>query len=133
MLFRSLSLREILRKKKKQEQATSASSLTRGQKVSAVVSRIEKYGVFVQLDNGASALLPASETGMPKSSDLSSNFKIGTKLDLVIIDIDRDNRIKVSSIARKEVEERDTFLEFSGAQNKKASFGTLADLFNKKK
>ena len=129
----SLSLREILRKKKKQEQATSASSLTRGQKVSAVVSRIEKYGVFVQLDNGASALLPASETGMPKSSDLSSNFKIGTKLDLVIIDIDRDNRIKVSSIARKEVEERDTFLEFSGAQNKKASFGTLADLFNKKK
>lgn len=129
----SLSLREIVRKKRKEDQANITSSLARGQKVSGVVSRIEKYGVFVQLDNGASALLPSSETGMPKLSDLSQNFKIGTKLDLVIIDIDRDNRIKVSSVAYKQVEERDKFVEFSATQSKKASFGTLADLFNKKK
>ncbi len=129
----SLSLRELVRKKRKDEQANSVASIERGQKATGTVSRIEKYGVFVELENGASALLPASEIGLPKFSDLSHHFKLGEKLDVVIIDVDKDNRVKVSALARKQMDERDTYLSFNSAQEKAGSFGTFADLLNKKK
>lgn len=125
-----LSLREQVSRKKGDDRP--AVKLERGQKASGTVSRIERYGVFIELDQGATALLPHSEIDLPKHSDLHKAFNIGDKLDVVVIDIDAQNRIRVSSIARAQMEERDSYLAFQGEHNKRSSFGTLADLLKRK-
>ncbi len=125
----SLSLREAVAKKKPGHEDVGT-ALARGQKVSGVVSRIERYGVFLELENGKTALLPHTETGLPKGAELARAFNIGDKVEALVIEIDAQNRIRVSSIARKTMEERDTYLEFQ-AKGKKAGFGTFADLFKK--
>ena len=128
-----LSLREAVVKKKAGEVQESI-KVERGQKASGVISRIERYGIFLELSNGASALLPESESGLPKHSDLSRAFKLGDTLDVVIIDIDAQNRIRASLIARKQMEERDSYLEFQSKENERAgSFGSFADLLKKRR
>jgi small subunit ribosomal protein S1 len=128
-----LSLREAVTKKKSSDTKESHIKLERGQKASGVISRIERYGVFLELDNGSSALLPESETGLPRHSDLSRAFKLGDSLDVAIIDIDHQNRIRVSLLARKSMEERDSYLDFQAQETKRTgSFGSLADLIKKR-
>ena len=95
-----LSLRESVSRKPGQT-GTEYTKIERGQKLSGVVSRIERYGVFLELDNGVVALLPQSETGLPKTSDLHRAFNIGEKIDTLVIDVDAQNRVRVSLIARK--------------------------------
>lgn len=124
----SLSLRESVGKKKDEK---TQLKLDRGQKVQGRVSRIERYGVFVALSSGATALLPGSETGFPKGSDLSKAFKIGDALETIVIDIDNQNRIRVSLIAKQKQDERDSYLSFQQKENSQmGSFGTMADVFN---
>lgn len=105
----------------------------RGDLVSGSVERIEKFGVFVKLDGGGSALLPASESGAPMGADLNKAFPVGTKLDLIIIDIDEKGRLRVSKKGREQAEERATVAAFQQTTGTNAAFGTFADLFNKQK
>lgn len=127
-----LSLREEVIKKKGEEIASA--KIERGQKASGVVSRIERYGVFLELDSGVTALLPHSEMDLPKNSDLSRAFNIGDQVPVLVIDVDNQNRVRVSSIARKKMDEHDRYLEFKTAENKRAgSFGSFADLIKKHK
>lgn len=127
----SLSLRESVTRKKGSDAQVSV-KLERGQKASGVVSRIERYGVFLELDQGVVALLPHSEIDLPKGSDLQRAFTIGQRIEVMIIDIDAQNRVRVSSLARKQLEERDSYLQFQVEHNK-ASLGTFADLLKKRK
>lgn len=127
-----LSLREAVAKKKDSAAAPSA-KMERGQKASGLVSRVERYGIFIELDSGVTALLPASETELPRTADLHRAFAIGTKLDVVVIDIDTQNRVRVSLLARKQMEERDSYLKFQTEEGSNRSFGTFADLLSKKK
>ena len=110
-------------------QRPQAPRLSRGQMVEGTVDRIEKYGVFVKLDpltptaEGAApekavgALLPASETGTPRGADLGKAFPIGTRLSLLIIEVDERGRLKVSKLAREQAEERQLVAEFNSAGN----------------
>lgn len=129
-----LSLREQVQKKKAHSQGQSEHiHLERGQKASGTVARIERYGVFLELENGVTALLPQSETGLPKNSDLGRAFKIGESIDVAIIDVDMKNRVRVSALAREQMEERDSFLDFHHKEKAKSSgFGTFADLLKKR-
>ncbi|MCA9506875.1 MAG: S1 RNA-binding domain-containing protein [Myxococcales bacterium] len=127
-----LSLREAVSRKKPGESVEV--KVERGQKFSGVVSRIERYGIFVELDNGATALLPQSETALPKNADLSKSFSIGEKIEVAVIDVDQQNRVRVSQIARQKMDERDSYLQFSAKENEKSGgFGTFADLLKKRK
>jgi small subunit ribosomal protein S1 len=127
----SLSLKESVSRKKGSD-ATTHTKLERGQKASGTVSRIERYGVFLELDQGVVALLPHSEMDLPKTADLNRSYSIGDKVDVVIIDVDGQNRVRVSSLARKQMEERDSYLQFQVEHEKAAKFGTFADLLKKK-
>ncbi len=126
-----LSLREPV-SKKKDLTIDATAKVERGQKASGTISRIERYGVFVELESGATALLPQSETGLPKNADLSRAFKIGDSIEVAVIDVDAQNRIRVSSLARQQMEERDSFLQFHHKENRASGFGTFADLFKKR-
>lgn len=103
-----------------------------GNDVTGTVDRIERYGVFVKLTSGDSALLPAAESGTPQGTDLRKTFPVGTELKLRIIAIDERDRIKVSKQARDDAEERAVLNEYTGKQKSSGGFGTLGDLLKKK-
>ncbi len=117
--------------------------LGRGARCDGVVDRIERYGVFLNLfaegaaDGGepiGSALMPASETGTPRGSDLGKAFPLGTKVPVLIIDTDDRGRLKASKIAREQAEERAVFDQFKSDKGAggKAGLGTFGDLLKKK-
>lgn len=115
----------------------------RGTMVEGTVDRIENYGVFVQLDpldpsdpKQVQALMPASESGTPRGADLRKAFPIGTKLSLLIIDVDERGRFKVSKTAREQAEERQLVQQYNtsggGGGAKGSGLGTFADLLKGK-
>ena len=127
--------------------------MARGQMVEGTVERIEKYGVFVKLDplvaaaagapeqKAVSALLPGSESGTPRGADLNKAFPLGTRLSLLIIEVDERGRLKVSKLAREQAEERELVKEFNSAGNVgtkggkatgSAGLGTFSDLLKGK-
>lgn len=109
--------------------AADGSPLAPGAMVQGIVERIERYGVFVSLAGGPSALLPASETGTDRGTDLARAFPIGTELRLTIIEVDDRGRFKVSKKARDEAEEKATLDAYNrGQKGDGRGFGTLGDL-----
>lgn len=120
----ALSLRENV---ERSDKLSPTSSLQRGAKSDGVVERIERYGVFLKLANGQTALLPASETGLPRGSDLGKQFAIGTKVSVMVIEVDDRSRLRVSKIAHEKAEEQALVRNYS-SQVGKGGLGTLGDL-----
>ncbi len=61
------------------------------------ISRIEEYGVFVELFRGATGLVHISELSDQRVRNISDlNLNIGDSMEVRVIDVDRDNRIRVS-------------------------------------
>ena len=110
----------------------------RGAQVDGVVDRVEKFGLFVKIEGGEaagqSAFLPASETGTPRGADLHKAFPLGTKLSLLVIDVDDRSRLKVSKTAREQAEERALVDEYKNDKKSGAGagLGTFGDLLKAK-
>ncbi len=61
------------------------------------ITRIEDYGAFVEILPGAVGLLHISEISAKRLRTIKdANFRIGQELEVKVISIDRDNRVKVS-------------------------------------
>ncbi len=61
------------------------------------ITRIEDYGVFVELFRGAVGLVHISELSEQRVRNISDlNLNIGDSMEVRVIDVDRDNRIRVS-------------------------------------
>ncbi len=61
------------------------------------ITRIEDYGIFVELFRGAVGLVHISEISHTRIRNISDqNYKIGQEIEVKVIDVDRDNRIKAS-------------------------------------
>ncbi|NOZ44603.1 MAG: S1 RNA-binding domain-containing protein, partial [bacterium] len=54
----------------------------------AKVSRIENYGLFVDLPKGKSALCHISQLGARFEQDLNKSFKVGDPIKVKLIGID---------------------------------------------
>ena len=112
----------------------AAVTVALGQVVSGAVERVESYGLFVQLEGTKGrvgrGLLPVSEIGVARGTDLRKAFPIGTKLKVKVVELG-EGRMRLSIRALKDDEERAHFEGFR-EQEKKApaahSFGTLGDL-----
>ncbi len=79
-------------------------------KHSGLVKNITNYGVFVELDENVGGMVHISDLSWIKRLNHPSEFvKIGERLDVVILEIDEDNR-KIS-LGHKQIEEDpwDTF------------------------
>lgn len=120
----------------------SGPSLHTGAHVSGIVVRTETYGVFVQIDgisgNQGRGLVPGVETGCPRGTDYRKKFPLGSKVDVKIINIDDDGKIRLSMRALEADEERATYEKYSSPRastNEKASsgFGTMAAAFAQSK
>ena len=81
-----------------------------GSRHSGLVKNITNYGVFVELDENIGGMVHISDLSWIKRLNHPSEFvKVGQHLDVVILDIDEDNR--KMSLGHKQIEEDpwDTF------------------------
>jgi small subunit ribosomal protein S1 len=105
-----------------------------GDVVKATVDRIEPFGVFVRFAGGR-GLVPASETGTARGSDLRRAFKAGDELECAITAIDEQGRIKLSRTeaeAAAERKEAQEYLRSAAPRGHGKGFGTLGDLLREK-
>jgi small subunit ribosomal protein S1 len=101
-----------------------------GARLKGKVERHENYGVFVFLAPGRTGLIPLSETGIERESDLRKTFPVGSELEVLVLEIDASGRrIRLSRKAVLEAEEKREAREYADCQDreKTESFGSLAD------
>jgi small subunit ribosomal protein S1 len=80
--------------------AGGGAALGPGARVKGKVERIEKFGVFVFLSPGRTGLIPNSETGVAKESDIARTFPIGGDVEVVVLEVDPSGRrIRLSAKA----------------------------------
>jgi small subunit ribosomal protein S1 len=105
-----------------------------GQLINGTIDRIEPYGVFVSFPGGK-GLIPASETGTDRGTDLKRRFKLGDTLQAAIIEIDGSRKIRLSVTGAEKAEERASLEDWKKTQSKPGGkgFGTFADLLKGKK
>jgi small subunit ribosomal protein S1 len=105
-----------------------------GDVVEASVDKIESFGLFVRFAGGR-GLVPASETGTPRGSDLRRAFKVGDVFPALVLAIDEQHRIRLSKTGAEDAAERKEAAEYMKAAAPKTSgkgFGTLGDLLRQK-
>jgi small subunit ribosomal protein S1 len=105
-----------------------------GDVVEATVDKIESFGVFVRFAGGR-GLVPASETGTPRGSDLRKAFKPGDSFTALVLEIDERNRIRLSKTGAEEAAERKEAADYMRSAAPRGSgkgFGTLGDLLRQK-
>ncbi len=107
-----------------------------GDVVEATVDKIEPFGVFVRFAGGR-GLVPASETGTPRGSDLRKSFKVGDSFGALVEAIDERGRIRLSRSGAEAAAERAEAREWMqksapGKGQGRGGFGTLGDLLKEK-
>lgn len=111
---------------------TSASpqGIAPGARLTGKVERHEPFGVFVFLGPGLTALMPSSETGVGKDSDVAKAFPIGSDVEVIVLEADAaGRRIRVSRKAiqdRQEAEELHAYRDRADAAPS-GGLGSLAD------
>lgn len=102
-----------------------------GQAVIGTVDRIESYGVFLKIPGGR-GLIPASETGTERGTDLRKHFKLGQELKAQVLEVDPQGKIRLSMTAAERAAERAEVEAWTKSQKPKGGgkkgFGTFADL-----
>src|SRR5262249_61842858 len=79
-----------------------------GARVTGKVERHEKFGVFVFLAPGRTALMPLSETGMAREAAGAGAFPVGSDVEVVVLEADSSGRrIRVSRKAVLDPREAD--------------------------
>lgn len=63
-----------------------------GDKITGTISGIQSYGVFVKLDNEHQGLIHISELKHGFVSDLKEKYKVGDKVEVIVMDIDEYNQ-----------------------------------------
>lgn len=101
----------------------------RGDIVVGKVNRVESFGVFIEF-NGLNGLIPASETGTERGTDLKRVFPMGKELKAEVIELNGE-KIKLSVTAAERSEERADLNAWKAEQAKKVTssggFNSLAD------
>lgn len=110
-----------------------AGELGSGQICEGSIEKVETFGLFVKLDNGARGLVPSAETGTTRGSDLNKEFKIGQKLKVSIVEAEKKSgRIRLSIRRVAEAEERALYTNYMNDSKASDGLGTFADLFKDK-
>jgi small subunit ribosomal protein S1 len=81
-----------------------------GTLVEGVVERTAAFGVFVELEPGLTALIPASETDLPRGSDLAAHFAPGSRVSAAVLSVDPER--KRASLSLKKAKETRAHKEY---------------------
>ena len=110
--------------------STVESRLQVGQLRTGRVTRVAQFGVFVELEPGIEGLIPASESGVARDTNLKKAFQSGANVEVVILDVDAAaQRIRLSSEAVQQTKETEEVREYNQRddQSPTESLGSLAD------
>ena len=106
-----------------------------GAVVTAVVDKVEHFGVFVQVagtqGRAGRGLVPTAEMGTSRGSDVRKELPLGTEIRAKVIDA-TEGRMRLSIRAAVEDAERAVFDNYKQEQAKKGGMGTLGDLLKAK-
>lgn len=107
----SLTLREVATS---DPWADAATRYPTGTLVEGVVERTASFGVFVTLEAGLTGLIPASETDVPRGTDLASRFVPGSKVSAAVLSVDPERkRLSLSVKKGKESKAAKEFRKWS--------------------
>jgi small subunit ribosomal protein S1 len=109
--------------------AAAKPGIAPGARLTGKVDRLEKYGIFVYLAPGRTGLIPISETGVSKESDIPKTFPVGADVEVVVLEVDPEGRrIRLSAKAVLEAREAEEVREWSERQTPaEQGSGSLAD------
>ena len=107
----------------------SASEIVPGARLTGVVERHEKFGVFIFLAPGRTGVIPLSEIGIAREADVAKAFPIGSQVPVIVLEVDSEGRrIRLSAKAVKDAEDAQEVREYSARGAAAAGFGaSLAD------
>jgi small subunit ribosomal protein S1 len=98
-----------LREEDRPERRRAEHDAVVGEVVEGVVRTIKPYGVFIDLPSlgpWVSGLLPGAETGLGREVPLARNFKPAERVQVEIIEVDEQGRIRLSQRTIREREEK---------------------------
>lgn len=91
--------------------------LAEGLQIKGNVTRVERYGVFVQITGvpgrKGRGLVPTAESGTPRGADLNKSFPMGAEVTAKILKIEEDGKIRLSISALKVDEERSLYEKYA--------------------
>ena len=99
-----------------------------GDIVTACVTGIEKYGIFVNIDNKYDGLIHISEITSSYVRNIHDYAKVGEIIRAKVIEEEKNNQIKLSV---KEIDYRITRRRSSKIEETEAGFSTLILMLNK--
>ncbi len=115
-------------------------SLEVGRVVSAVIRKIESFGLFVDLGSGLSALVPQSEAGWSRGQALHSRFTLGETVTVKILKMEtfppQSGKLRISaSIKQADTDPWDNIpdgiapgRQVQGTVTRMAEFGAFVEL-----
>jgi small subunit ribosomal protein S1 len=100
-----VSNRKILEEEADKKLDDIEKSIHIGDVVKVTVSSLQKFGAFVELENGLQVLLPISEISHQRVEDVSSVLSVGQQLEAKIISADFSDKRRVRvSVSTKQLE-----------------------------
>ncbi|HSR12957.1 MAG TPA: S1 RNA-binding domain-containing protein, partial [Thermodesulfobacteriota bacterium] len=107
-----------------------------GQVLKGIVEDQKPYGLFVrlpQLGMSVRGLLPTEELLESDRADVRRKLAPGKEIQVEIIALEKDNKIRLSQKSIRERKDRGDFEKFVQPGGDRGSMGKLGDLFNKLK
>ena len=101
-----------------------------GELRSGHVTRVADFGAFVELEPGIEGLIPLSESGVARGGDVKKAFPAGTRLEVVVSEVDpAARRIRLSVTGVQKMREADEVREYTERTDVAPAegFGSLAN------
>jgi small subunit ribosomal protein S1 len=129
----SLSIKEATVKKQmaEYEKETGKARLEVGQILKGIVEDSKPYGLFVRLPQfgiDVRGLLPMEELGDSGKGDMKKKFPRGTEIQVEIVAIDENGRIRLSQKVMADREDQQDYEKFL-KKGDRTGLGTLGDIF----
>ena len=130
----SLSIKEAAIKKRMEEEGEGSDKvrLEVGQVLRGIVEDSKPYGIFIrlsQLGPKVRGLLPMEEVKDSGKGDVKKKFPKGQEIQVEIISIDAQGKIRLSQRVMEEREDRESYRKFLEKDEKNGKLGTLGDIF----
>jgi small subunit ribosomal protein S1 len=129
----SLSIKEAtVKRRMDMEEGSEKVRLEVGQVLKGIVEDSKPYGLFVRLPQfgpKVRGLLPTEELRDSEKGDIKKRFPRGQEIQVEIISIDENGRIRLSQRAMEEREDRKGYKQFLEKEEKGGKLGTLGEIF----
>ncbi|MEE2757251.1 MAG: S1 RNA-binding domain-containing protein [Myxococcota bacterium] len=104
-------------------------TVKQGQIVKGPVVRVERFGVFIEVEPNVQGVIPNAEMNTQRGADHRRLFPIGTELEAKIVELDQKRgRIRLSRRALEEHDEQEALAEYAKSQETPGSLGSFGDL-----